>query len=96
MSGRERGISGRPDFDLLADEAGNADLALDVAHAEHHDDVDEDVDRRRRGKRLEHLEAELLHRPRRGGELDEPDRQRHRRVLDDVHELRRERRQDDP
>src|SRR5512134_3060731 len=69
------------------DQPGHRDLPLEPAHAEHDDDVHQDVDDRRGGERLEHLEAELLHRARARGELHQADGQRNRRVLDDVQEL---------
>ncbi len=78
-----------------ADEARHGGAALERAHGEGHRDVDQDVDHGRGRESLEHLEGELLHRPRSRGELHQPDGQRHRAVLDGVEELRGERRQDD-
>src|SRR4051812_46087278 len=44
----------RLDLDRWTDEPGDADLALDTAHAEHDDDVDENINRGGRRERLEH------------------------------------------
>src|SRR4051794_24105506 len=76
-------------------QAWNADFLLERTHAEHDHEIREQVDDRRRRKGFEYAEAELLHGARAPGELEQPDRQRDRRVLDDVYELGGERRQDD-
>ena len=76
-------------------QAGHRHPALDLAHGEGHDDVDDDVDDGRGGEGLEHLEREFLHGARARGELHQPDGERDRAVLDDVEKLRGQRRQDD-
>src|SRR5574341_2133288 len=78
-----------------ADQARDLHALLDPAHAVYHDQRDADVDEGRGGERLEHLEAEFLHRAGARGELHQPDGECDRRILDDVHELGGERRQDD-
>src|SRR3954471_19960480 len=55
------------------DEPGHAHLLLEEPHADHHHQVGEQVDRRRRREGLEHLEAHLLHGARARGELHQPD-----------------------
>ena len=74
---------------------GTATLRSTPAHRVGHHDVDRDVDQRRGGEGLEHLEGEFLHGARARGELHQADGERDRAVLDDVEEFRRERRQDD-
>src|SRR5712691_11588715 len=77
------------------DEAGNAHLPLEGPHEKHDDQVREQINHRRGRKGLEHAKAEFLHGARPAGQFKQPDGQRHRGVLDDVHEFGGERRQDD-
>src|SRR5262245_15851656 len=64
-----------------ADEAGHRNAPLEPAHAVHDNNVDDDVDHGRAGECFEYLEGKFGHRPCGGGEFDEPDGQRHRRIL---------------
>ncbi|KAG0778530.1 hypothetical protein G6F22_011178 [Rhizopus arrhizus] len=77
------------------DQPGNRDMAFKQAHAQHDNAVDDQVDHRRGGERLEDVEAEFLHGARLAGQLQQADGQRHRRILDGAHELRRQGRQHD-
>src|SRR4029450_6135303 len=67
-----------------ADEAGHCNAPLEPAHAVHDNDVDNDVDRGGASEGFEDLKGKFGHRPCGRGELDEPDGQRHRGILDDV------------
>src|SRR6266436_304267 len=78
-----------------ADKSGYGNALLDIAHREGHDDIDDDVDDRRRSEGLEHLEREFLHGARARRELHESDGERDRAVLDDVEKFGRQRWQDD-
>src|ERR1700730_11218973 len=78
-----------------ADKSGYGNALLDIAHREGHDDIDDDVDDRRRSEGLEHLEREFLHGAGARRELHEPDGERDRAVLDDIEKFGRQRRQDD-
>src|SRR6185312_16970761 len=77
------------------DVAGDRDAALEEAHAGDDDGIDQEVEKRRGGESLEHLERKLLHRARLTGQLEQADRDGDRGVLDGVEEVRRQRRQDD-
>src|SRR5215475_7923383 len=72
---------------LEADSARHREAALQGAHGEGHHNVDDDVDQRCRGKRLEHLKGKFLHGAGAGGQFHETDGERYRAVLDGVEQF---------
>ena len=89
-------LHGGPYFAPLGDVAGHRDPALDDGHHAVRRHRDGDVDQRRGRERLEEVERVLADLAGAEGELGQPDGERDRRVLDQVHRLAGERRDDDP
>src|SRR5216684_1518641 len=58
------------------------------------DDIDQEIQHRRRREGLEHLKGKFLHRPRLGGQFDQADGEGHRRILDGREKFGSERRHD--
>src|SRR3954464_3458049 len=67
--------------------AGNGHLAFEKSHADHDDDVDEEIQHRCGRKGLEHLKRKLLHGARLTGQLDQADGDGDRGVLDRAEKL---------
>src|SRR5882757_10736053 len=67
---------------LPRDIAGDRQAALEEAHGDDDDDIDQQIQHRCGGEGLEHLKGKFLHRTRLAGEFDEADGDRHRRILD--------------
>src|SRR3981081_4189066 len=80
---------------LPGDVARNREPALKEAHGHDDDDVDQEIQHRRRREGLEHLKGKFLHRPRLGGQFNQADGEGHRRVLDGREKFGSERRHDD-
>src|SRR5271169_671397 len=57
--------------------AGDRDRALEEAHRDDDDDIDEEIQHGRGGKGLEYLKREFLHRPRLAGQFNQTDGDRH-------------------
>src|SRR4029079_14420580 len=75
--------------------AGDGHLAFEKTHADHDDDIDEEIQHRCGREGLEHLKRKLLHGARLAGQLDQADGDGDRGVLDRAEKLGRQRRQDD-
>src|SRR5213075_3556737 len=75
--------------------ARNCHAALERAHSERHNNIDDYVDDGGRGESLEHLERELLHRSRACGELHQSDGEGNRTVFNGIQKFGCERRQND-
>src|SRR5258705_4982321 len=77
------------------DVAGDREPTLKEAHAYDDHDIDQEIQQRCGGERLEHLERKILHRPRLSWQFDQNDGDCPRRILDCAEKFRSQRRPGD-
>src|ERR1019366_5485308 len=75
--------------------AGDRQSALKEAHGGDDDDIDQEIQHRRRGEGFEHLEGKFLHGTRLAGQFNQADGDGHRSILDGVEKFGGQRRHDD-